>query len=172
MSVRRGRSEDADALGRVHVDAWLATYRGLIADDFLDALDPAASTARWRKTLADPATNCLVAVDEADAVRGFSLFGKANHDPDLGEVYAINLEPSAWGTGLGRELLRGASDELHAMGFAEAVLWVVDGNSRARRFYEIAGWAWDGATKDEDRFGEPPVRELRYRRALPAGGED
>lgn len=172
MTVRRGRLEDADVLGVVHVAAWQATYRGLIADDFLDALDPVARADRWRRNLADPTTNCLVAIDGAGAVRGFTLFGEATDEPGTGQVYAINLEPSAWGTGLGRELLRAASDELHAMGFAEAVLWVVDGNARARRFYEIAGWAWDGAAQDDPSFGSKPVRELRYRRPLPVDGED
>ena len=172
MTVRRARPDDAEILGQVRVDAWQATYRGMIADDYLDALDPAVSAERWRVTLADPETNCLVAVDEADRVRGFALFGGALDDPDTGQLYAINLEPTAWGIGLGRELLRAASDELHGLGFGEAVLWVVDENARARRFYEIAGWAWDGATQDDTSFGSKPVRELRYRRPLPAGGED
>ena len=172
MSVRRARPDDADVLGRVHVDAWLATYRGLIDDHYLDALDPAVSADRWHRTLADQNTNCLVAVDDAEEVRGFALFGEALGDPGTGQLYAINLEPRAWGLGLGRELIAAASGELHAMGFSEAFLWVVDGNARARRFYEIAGWAWDGGEQDDASFGSKPVRELRYRRALPAGEED
>jgi RimJ/RimL family protein N-acetyltransferase len=44
------------------------------------------------------------------------------------------------------------------------VLWVLRDNTRARRFYERAGFAPDGATDVLDRLGG--VTEVRYRRAL------
>jgi hypothetical protein len=65
------------------------------------------------------------------------------------------------------------------MGFAESVLWVLPGNARARRFYEIAGWVADGTERTADVFGVT-VPEVRYRRrstseaissATPAGTE-
>ncbi len=59
-----------------------------------------------------------------------------------------------------------AVDELSAMGFTEATLWVMDTNVRARRFYEIAGWSTDGGEKDE-LFRGAPIHEVRYRRSLP-----
>ncbi|MEY4229579.1 MAG: hypothetical protein RLZZ362_428, partial [Actinomycetota bacterium] len=49
-----------------------------------------------------------------------------------------------------------------------AVLWVVDGNERARRCYEAAGWAWDGGSSTDD-VGGMPVTELRYRLPLSSG---
>jgi len=44
------------------------------------------------------------------------------------------------------------------------VLWVLRDNSRARRFYERAGFAPDGVTDVLERLGG--VTEVRYRRAL------
>jgi hypothetical protein len=43
---------------------------------------------------------------------------------------------------------------------------VLDGNTRARRFYERAGWASDGTTMTDDSRGFT-IREVRYRRSLP-----
>jgi hypothetical protein len=43
------------------------------------------------------------------------------------------------------------------------VLWVLAGNARARRFYEIAGWVADGAERTSEVFGAT-VSEVRYRR--------
>ena len=54
-------------------------------------------------------------------------------------------------------------------GFSAATLWVLETNARARRFYESAGWAADGATKT-DRRGDIELREVRYRRALTPTG--
>jgi len=42
---------------------------------------------------------------------------------------------------------------------------VLEGNTRARRFYELAGWIPDGAEKDDDMAGTT-IREVRYRREL------
>jgi len=50
-------------------------------------------------------------------------------------------------------------------GFTAVVLWVLETNARARRFYEVAGFAPDGGEQVET-FGAVPLREVRYRRAL------
>ena len=165
MTVRRARPEDADVLGEVHVAAWRAAYRGTIPDTYLDALDPAQRAEQWRERLANPATNCLVALDGDGALCGFALFGAGEAEGE-GQLYAINLEPTSWGLGLGRDLIKAASNALAELGHREAILYVVDANARARRFYEIAGWSWDGGVREET-FGDGVVRELRYRRPLP-----
>jgi RimJ/RimL family protein N-acetyltransferase len=47
------------------------------------------------------------------------------------------------------------------------VLWVVPGNKRARRFYELAGWRHDGADRQLEILGVD-VKETRYSRELHA----
>jgi hypothetical protein len=54
---------------------------------------------------------------------------------------------------------------LISAGYSQATLWVLRGNVRARRFYEIGGWAADGATQCDDRLGFP-MDEVRYRKQL------
>lgn len=46
------------------------------------------------------------------------------------------------------------------MSFRTAVLWVLESNERARRFYEVAGWKRDGAVSTEriDCLNYPTVR--------------
>jgi len=56
----------------------------------------------------------------------------------------------------------GRQDALRRAGFDEAVLWVLETNVRARRFYEIAGWKPDGQTKADER-GTVTLHEVRYR---------
>jgi hypothetical protein len=57
-------------------------------------------------------------------------------------------------------------DGLAEAGFGQVILWVLDSNARARRFYEAGGWLADGAAKRDDSFGVP-MNEVRYRRSLP-----
>ena len=56
-------------------------------------------------------------------------------------------------------------DAMRARGYRDAVLWVLDDNPRARRFYEREGWALDGRTKREEFLGVA-ITEVRYRRVL------
>jgi hypothetical protein len=56
-------------------------------------------------------------------------------------------------------------DGLAALGYAEATLWVLDSNDRARQFYAKAGWAEDGITRVDDSLGIT-LDEVRYRLRL------
>lgn len=107
-------------------------------------------------------------VDEDGALVGFVAFGPAEGQPKdlkLGEVYAIYLDSAHWSRGYGRSLFGAAVDGLRAAAFSDAVLWVLDTNRRARRFYEKAGWRADGQTRTEER-GQVVLNDVRYRLSL------
>jgi GNAT superfamily N-acetyltransferase len=87
-------------------------------------------------------------------------------DPQrTGEVFAIYVDPDVWGTGAGRQLMAGAVAELTRLGYIDAILWVLDANDRARRFYVLAGWEEDGASKTDGSRGFD-ITEVRYRKTL------
>ncbi|HEX6499756.1 MAG TPA: GNAT family N-acetyltransferase [Micromonosporaceae bacterium] len=171
MTVRPAGLADADAIAVVHVRSWQAAYRGLLPQDLLDGLDPEQRLPGWQRTLtatAWPRRGVLVAVD-GDAVVGFAGLGPSRDpdgDPDIvGEVQGIYLDPRVWSRGVGRELMAECVRILGEAGYRQATLWVLDGNKRARRFYEAAGWTPDGATRREVRH-DTVLSEVRYRRAL------
>jgi GNAT superfamily N-acetyltransferase len=144
VTIRLATPDDADALGRLHVAAWRAAYRGLMPDRILDGLTVEARAARWRRNLTTPLpdTNTWVATD-GDALTGFVSAGPCR-DADLpgaGEVLALYVDPARLATGLGRRLLEHALASLRERGLAVVALWVLDGNARAERFYARAGLA-------------------------------
>jgi ribosomal protein S18 acetylase RimI-like enzyme len=79
-------------------------------------------------------------------------------------VYAIYVVPAWWAAGAGRALMDTALAALRADGYLRAVLWVLADNTRARRFYQRAGFAPDGASTILTGLGG--VLEVRYRRDL------
>lgn len=189
--LRNARPDDVAAIAVVHVRSWQATYAGHFPDDFLDALDPAQRAEGWRRYFeqglrADETvlvyetgrpTGDARAGGEGDQREGVAgsgdIVGFAHVGPSrdedargAGELYAIYLLPERWGQGLGRALMARSLVELAASGFAAATLWVLEGNRRARRFYEAGGWRADGSSKVDDHLGFP-IREVRYRRELP-----
>lgn len=151
--------------------AWQAAYRGLLPDDLLDGLSAAAWGERRRRALAAPygphVRNHVL--EGAGGLIGWASTGAAR-DPDLdaarvGELYALYLEPAAVGQGHGRRLLAHAHAGLAEQGFVEVVLWVLEGNARARRFYERAGLRLDPRVPPRPvtlQGRALDVREVRY----------
>jgi ribosomal protein S18 acetylase RimI-like enzyme len=174
MKVRRARPEDAARIAESHVLGWQAGYRGLLPQDYLDGMQAdGRRLERWARTLEAPDWSrggVLVAEQDDGQLAGFARFGATRDEDDdpakVGEVYSIYLAPTAWGQGLGRALMSAALEHLAAAGYAEATLWVLDTNARARRFYAAAGFSADGGAKTDNTYGFP-IRELRYRRPLP-----
>jgi ribosomal protein S18 acetylase RimI-like enzyme len=166
--VRPAGVEDANAIAGIHVRSWQAAYRGLIPDDVLDGLSVERRTETWRGWLATASPVAVwVAEEEGGRIVGFVSAGPSE-DRDAAEIQAIYVEPDRSGRGIGRALLRRAVDELRAGGHAEVVLWVLDGNDRAQRFYEAAGWRADGGAKVEAMEGVD-LSQVRYRLSLAAG---
>jgi GNAT superfamily N-acetyltransferase len=172
MDVRPARLEDAWQIAVIHVRSWQEAYRGLLPQEFLDRLDPAQRVDSWRRDLEPPGPirSGTLVIGSGDALAGFVNFGPTRDEDDdparVGEIRAIYLLSRRWGQGLGRDLMAAALDRLSAAGFEQAILWVLDSNARARRFYEAGGWSADGAVKDDDRPGLV-LNEVRYRRPLP-----
>jgi len=169
VHIRAAVDGDAEAIGRLHVRAWQAAYRGVMPDAYLDALDPDDRTRMWRARIGLPDLPPLLVATVDDEVVGFAAFGAERSDAGStgrGELYAINLDPDHWGHGTGRGLLQRATESLAELGHTEAVLWVVPQNERARALYESEGWTADGATTNEEMLGVV-VTEMRYVRSLP-----
>jgi ribosomal protein S18 acetylase RimI-like enzyme len=172
LVVREATTDDASAIARVHTRSWQDAYAHVFPAERLRGLDDleARRTETWRGWLSEPDArrHTLVAVAGNEVV-GF-VHGAPARDDDLdsdrvGELFAIYVMPDSWGAGAGRALMTAHLERLRASGFCEAVLWVLEDNPRARRFYEAAGWSTDGRTK-EDEFLDTRVREVRYRIAL------
>jgi GNAT superfamily N-acetyltransferase len=179
MRLRRARPEDALRVAELHVRSWQDAYAGLLPADFLGGLDPIRRASHYAFG-ADPDGALGTVVAEAeDRILGFATVG-ATGDPDrpgAGEVYGLYVDPDCWRRGCGSLLMSDARARLAAHGFTEALLWVLEGNSRAEAFYAADGWARDGTERDGDigpgwraantAAGDIPViHESRWRRRL------
>lgn len=176
LTIRREEPDDAEAIARVHVRSWQAGYAGIMPDEVLRRLNPAAWAQRRRDLgTADPEHPFATLVTEVDGtVTGFATFGpyrndqdRADLDPAYGEIVTMYVEPARWGGGTGRALLAAARAGLAERGWTEYRLWVLADNVRARHFYERAGLSTDGAESVYPvplSGGQDPLRlvELRY----------
>jgi GNAT superfamily N-acetyltransferase len=169
VDVRRACDGDAPGIAAIHVGTWRSAYRGLMPAPFLAALTTDKRERFWRQEIAELGPDHRPWVAETDGeIVGFEHSGPARDDdapPACGEIYLIYVVEKCAARGLGRQLLAHGERDLAGRGHKTAVLWVLEGNGRARNFYERAGWQPDGATKRRD-FGGRQLIELRYRKEL------
>jgi GNAT superfamily N-acetyltransferase len=158
--VRRALPGDAAAVAEVHVRTWQAAYREVLPLDRLDAVTVAQRVPLWERLLANPELSTFVA-EQDDRIVAFVNVGSGREPDADGELYAIYALPDAWGTGAARDLMAAGLAALREAGHAGAVLWVLEDNPRARRFYEREGWTCDGGRKQEQFLGTE-LAEVRY----------
>jgi GNAT superfamily N-acetyltransferase len=166
--IRTLTDADIPAVAAVHVRAWQSGYAGILAADYLAGLDPAGFARHRRERTPPPGARTLVAVADGVVV-GFVSFGPyrvdsgEGHNPAIGELYAIYVEPDRWRAGTGRKLLAAARAGLTEAGYPVLRLWVFEDNHRARRFYGKAGLTPDGARQFfTPRGSTAELPEVRY----------
>ena len=159
--IRPMEEADISARALVHCRAWEETYRGLIPDAVLDSMTPEAVEAAVRALPMET----LVA-EGPDGLVGFACFLPEARDftarRNTSEIAALYLLRSAQGLGLGRRLLEAALD--HLPPHQDVVLYVLDKNRRAIRFYESMGFRLTGRTLRQETEGGP-MAELEMLRS-------
>lgn len=168
IQIREPVPSDAAAPGRLHAEAWQVAYEGQMPAELLARTTVERRTAMWERiTASTRGERQQIAVADVGGVAvGFAWTGPCRDDdcPEgAGELYAINVAPDRWQSGVGTALLETANEALTVGGFPLAVLWVLPGNDRARRFYKRHGWHADGATRDDESDGFV-LPEMRYTR--------
>ncbi|WP_242901590.1 GNAT family N-acetyltransferase [Actinomadura terrae] len=146
LEIRFASAQDAEAVEAARAASWRAGYAGLLPQAVIDDLtgpDEVERRRRWPE--ANPHGRMLLA--EIDGVpAGMAAYGPERQprgpvDPSLVEVYSLYVAPEFWSAGVGRALLERVVEESRAAGYGRLVLWVLDTNTRARRFYARAGLA-------------------------------
>ena len=158
---------------RLQIDATLAAYGRIFP---ARAPPPAFDDvlAEWRDRLGGVVTTgqtTLVAVDDGQIV-GVVVAWPDPVRPDRGRVARFYVAPDRWGQGLGRRLYGAALGWFARGNYREATLWVLEGDDRARDWYERLGW-W--TTGERKMVYEPAgIVELQYllRLAEPFRGVD
>lgn len=155
---------DLPAVGALHFHSRATAYAGILSPEALDYGTPEALGEWWAERWKwERETNRLTVAVDGGTLAGFTYLGPSEQD-GVAELYAIHADPAYVGTGVGLLLMRDALPALALIG-DRAVLWVLEANARARRFYERGGWAADGATRT-GAVGGQDVPQLRYGRRV------
>jgi GNAT superfamily N-acetyltransferase len=159
--VRTATSRDAAAMAAVQREATVLAYAGIF-----DAGAPAPTLERmttlWTTRLTTPDAWCGVLADASAVVGTIAVLAPAEGGGEA-ELAGFYVHPSVWGLGAGHALYD-AAVQWAASSWDAMTLWVLDGNIRARRYYERRGWT----PQRERRQVAPDVYEHRYSLAFGA----
>jgi len=167
MEIRGAGPLDAEGIARVHTQSWQHAYRGVVSDEYLDALRWEQRYEMWNAALVEPTmpgTSIFVAIDADEVVTGFASIGLVRDDDlrerEFFELYAIYLAPEMWRRGIGTQIMNAALGAVPTSA-PGVTLWVLAENERGRRFYERHNFAFDGTSRVQE-IGDRRLEELRY----------
>jgi GNAT superfamily N-acetyltransferase len=162
FAIRAATVADAEGIAHAHTASWRTSYRGILPDAVLDRIDVDQRAMSWRRVLADRSILTLVAYDTTHHdIVGFCDAGRTRGDSRYAaEVYRIYIEHHAKRHGLGREMFEQVTDWLRRQDLRSLVIWVLDNNHHARRFYEAMGGR--AASRKPSNVSGFAVVELAY----------
>jgi GNAT superfamily N-acetyltransferase len=165
VSIRQARVGDCRILAALHLRTALVAYASIFSSE---APRPKLNdlTLDWERRLdgfhSPNARGYVAAV-------GTQLAGVivAGGDPDhleMGHITRFYVDVPHWGQGIGRLLYDAAISHLRQVAYEQASLWVLEGNARARSWYQRLGWTCTGERKVA--AGTIGVEDVRYTRSL------
>ncbi|MFJ7979571.1 GNAT family N-acetyltransferase [Lysinibacillus xylanilyticus] len=161
MNIRKANSQDAQGIGKVHVDSWRTTYKGILPDDFLNNLSYEQRTELWKKNISDATNYVLVAENEQNEIIGFATGGtrKTNLVPNATDLTSIYLLEEYQGMGIGQQLLKEIFAYFKLKGYEKVFVEVLADN-KTRNFYEYYGAQY--VNNIEIKIGGKVLEELIY----------
>jgi ribosomal protein S18 acetylase RimI-like enzyme len=146
FTIRPATPADATAISTIHLNARQQAYAEIMPPQALSAMAEGASPSAWAERLRHSTGRGLVAVDDGTgSAIGFVYVTPSGEGiPGTGDLVALHVDPAHQGAGAGGQLLEAGLDILARKGFSTYVLWVLEGNERAIRFYRKRGWVPDG----------------------------
>lgn len=152
------QTDDKMAISRIYEESWKFAYKNIIPSAYLESIPE----GHWVNSLDKPERFNLIMLD-SNKIIGISSFCKSRFEDmeNYGEIISIYFLPEYMGKGCGKFLLQATVDELVKMGFRDIFLWVLEDNTRARRFYEGFGFTPSGKYLN-DNIGGKELREIQY----------
>ena len=139
LVIRKVRYEDIEQIVDINIKDWKKVYKGIIDDEILDNLNREEKIKKWREHY--NIGNVIVA-EENGTILGYCRYDDnvvyENTDIDS-EIIAIYVDCDKLGNGIGKKLVEYVKADLKNKNKTKMVIWCLEKNQNARKFYEKMG---------------------------------
>jgi len=144
MIIREATISDALGIAKVHIDSWRTTYKGIVSDEYLNELSYSQKEKAWINIINDAQKDIkyiFVIENDENNIIGFTSCGieREGHTKFKGEIYAIYITKEYQNKGIGKLLFNRAVEKLNEINFSSILIWALEENNQACRFYEVIG---------------------------------
>lgn len=160
--IRKAAAQDAERIAEIDAVSSRYAYGEILPEEILKDLTAESRVPVYRRWIAEKRFDLFVYEDpDTGTVKGMMGTGLCG-DEDKEEAYELHflyLDPAFVGAGIGSEMMRFFEEKGREKGCPELVVWVLEENEKARRFYEKHHYRPDGKDKVFKRWNK---REIRY----------
>jgi len=151
-------SDDRMKISKIYEESWKYAYKDIIPKEYLDCIEK----GKWATVLDLPEWNTVVCIEDEKYI-GTSSFSSSRFPeyPSYGEIISIYMCPEYMDKGYGTKLLKYVMEELSGQGYSKVLLWVLDDNYLAKKFYERNGFVETNNYLD-DNIGGRELREVMF----------
>ena len=133
---------DVKSMARVHIQSWQETYRGIIADSYLDGLSYDHHVALWAQIVQSESSAFLAKSD--GRIAGIAHGGRCraigpNRAGSGGELFVLYVLKNAQKQGIGRALFDCVHHDLAARGHGGLTVRVLADNPAADFYARLGG---------------------------------
>lgn len=159
--IRLAGPEHVEQIADLYLRNWREAYKGLLSQDYLDALTMEAICDKWSDYITQPEHGVFMVMEEAEEGKPEKLAGFVGFKPyhrleNCIYVYSLHVEKHMRGQGIGSALVRKIAEKGCAEGYPRMGVCVVVGNDNARRLYAELGA--EHCMFIDDGFAGDPVK--------------
>lgn len=147
--IRKVRLGDENDLAYIQTESWKAAFVDILSEEVLNrAVDMRRSVAMYKRLLDEEVGNGHI-LEVNGVPHCIAWWDRARDEdmPDYAELVCIHSLQGNWRKGYGTRMMETILKDMKSGGYARVMLWVFEGNHRARKFYEALGFVFSGKTK-------------------------
>lgn len=157
--IRKAAEADVRQIAEILVEDWKRAYRGIMDSAFLDAM-----SVEQRYPIEIRRYQKYTVAADGQEILGYA-WNEMNGDETADcEIVALYVRYDRRNSGIGRMLFQNAMDSFRAAGRKSMIVWCLQENHEARRFYERMGGKADQT--GTHRWGNREYDMISYRYGL------
>lgn len=139
LLIRTIKYEDIEQIVDINIKDWKKEYKGIIDDEILNNLNRQEKIKKWKNNFNK---GNVVVAEENGNILGYCRYDDnvvyENTDIDS-EIIAIYVDCDKLRNGIGRKLVEYVKNDLKNRNKTKMVIWCLEKNQNARKFYEKIG---------------------------------